>query len=89
MGRIVVLALFLSGSSLFAESKIFTGKLDARGRAQLVYKVSQNGPFFLQAFVLYKKHWRSMKVFWNNRIIWIDMGPDFKGLKYRVHYYKP
>ncbi|MDH5719079.1 MAG: hypothetical protein OEZ13_00520 [Spirochaetia bacterium] len=67
------------------ENKIWKGKLDDKGKAKIEYKISAEKTVFLQAFIFYKDNWRPVSVFWNDKEIWIDLGPAFKELEYRVH----
>lgn len=85
----MVLFLLAMNQSVFSLTRQFTGKLDENGKASVNFVIEQSKVHFLQAFVLYQKSYRPVKVFYNESIIFIDLGPSFKGLPYRINYWAP
>lgn len=81
-----LLSFTLSANLLFAQSQLWSGKTDATGKYTVATAVNKDKGFILQAYILYKENWRPVKVFWNDKQIWLDMGAGFANLPVRVHY---
>lgn len=84
--------LFISlfvGSLYAFESKLFLGNLDHKGKLSLSYELPLDKPFILQGFVFYKNSWRPFPVFYQEKLIWADLGPEFASLNYRIHLILP
>lgn len=82
---LVLLVFFLATYIHPAKLRLFEGKLDDKGKMRIEYNMPVDTAFFIQAFISYKDSWRPLRVFWNNKEIWADMGSAFRDLPYRVN----
>jgi len=85
----LVLVLLFSVSLSAIEKKQFSGQLDSKGSVTKDYKIDTSKVFFVQAFIILKKNWRSIPVFINEKGVWIDMGPTYRKNKFIINIFVP
>lgn len=83
MGKYLILFLFLAGS-LLAQQNLWRGELDENGKAIVTVKSSPDEVFVFQANVFYKAKWRVVHPSWDDNAVYIDLGPEFARVPYRV-----
>ena len=63
----------------------FSGKLNSKGSVKIPYSIDTKKVFFIQSFLFYLKNWRPVNAFFNDKHLWLDLGPEYKELPYRMH----
>jgi len=87
---IITFVLIISINSIYSiQLKKWVGKLNDKGKLEINFKIPIKKIFFLQAFFFYKENWRPIKIFFNEKVIWTDLGKKYKDYKYIVHLFTP
>ena len=84
-----VFLAFLFTLQLGADTQLWKGKLDAKGRFVIPYSIPKDKPLFIEAVILFDNHWRKVKVFYDDKQIWTDLGPTYKDIEYKVSLFSP
>ncbi len=87
MRTIIFILTFLCYSGFLGgvEFRLFEGTLDEKGTLKIEVTLPEKEAFMVQGYILYRESWRPIRVFWTRAFLWADLGPDYRGLPYRVH----
>ena len=81
--------IFFFITPIKGKTYLWKGNLDQNGTVEISFSLPKEKAFFLEGYIYYKKNWRKIPIFWEEKKIWIDLGPPFKEIPYRIHLWIP